>query len=573
MAKRSPRLIFTEEERALPELERAVRKADRAAVKLEKAEAKIPKKTVKVKKRVVDSESGKVTTRLFFEEADKKRPPSKLAHAARKAPLDTVRSAVHRKLREEGDDNPGTEAANTLTETAERTWRIAESAHRSHAEKPYRKADKAEAAADKANLKALNKQYEQEYGRASNPYSRWQQKQAIKKEYAAAKAGNGARNTVKASETTAKAAKRAAEGSKKAGSFFVRHKKGFLIAGGIAAAILLLMTCISSCSTLFQGGASGIAASTYPLEDADMLAAEAAYCAMEDELREYLNSYESTHDYDEYHFDLDDIEHDPYVLISILSALHEGEFTLDEVQGTLQMLFEKQYILTEEVIVETRYRTETDTWTDADGNTHTETYRVPYDYYICNVKLENFNLSHVPVYIMSQEQLSMYATYMSVLGNREDLFGDSPYVDKYITNPPADYDVNPEYLNDEKFATLITEAEKYLGYPYVWGGSNPDTSFDCSGFVSYVLTNSGLVNTGRLGAQGLYNVCAPVSKANAQPGDLIFFVGTYDTPGVSHVGIYVGDGVMIHCGDPIQYTSINSSYWQQHFYAFGRPAY
>ena len=292
-----------------------------------------------------------------------------------------------------------------------------------------------------------------------------------------------------------------------------------------------------------------------------------------DKVRPYLDTYESTHSYDEYHFDLDDIEHDPYVLISILSALHEGEFTLDEVQGTLQMLFEKQYILTEEVIIETRYRTETDTWTDADGNTHTETYRVPYDYYICNVKLENFNLSHVPVYIMSQEQLSMYATYMSVLGNREDLFGDSPYVDKYITNPPADYDVNPEYLNDEKFATLITEAEKYLGYPYVWGGSNPDTSFDCSGFVSYVLTNSGLVNTGRLGAQGLYNISTPVSKANAQPGDLIFFVGTYDTPGVSHVGIYVGDGVMIHCGDPIQYTSINSSYWQQHFYAFGRPAY
>lgn len=354
MAKRSPRLIFTEEERALPELERAVRKADRAAVKLEKAEAKIPRKTVKVKKRVVDSESGKVTTRLFFEEADKKRPPSKLAHAARKAPLDTVRSAVHRKLREEGDDNPGTEAANTLTETAERTWRIAESAHRSHAEKPYRRADKAEAAADKANLKALNKQYEQEYGRASNPYSRWQQKQAIKKEYAAAKAGNGARNTVKASETTAKAAKRAAEGSKKAGSFFVRHKKGFLIAGGIAAAILLLMTCISSCSTLFQGGISGVASSTYPLEDADMLAAEAAYCAMEDELREYLNSYESTHDYDEYHFDLDEIEHDPYVLISMITALKGGEWTIDEIGGILETLFEKQYILTETVATETR---------------------------------------------------------------------------------------------------------------------------------------------------------------------------------------------------------------------------
>ena len=153
------------------------------------------------------------------------------------------------------------------------------------------------------------------------------------------------------------------------------------------------------------------------------------------------------------------------------------------------------------------------------------------------------------------------------------LFPGSQYVDKYITNPPDDYTVNPAYLSDEKFATLLTEAEKYLGYPYVWGGSNPSTSFDCSGFVSYVLTNSGLVNTGRLGAQGLYNVCTPVSNSDAQPGDLVFFVGTYDTPGVSHVGIYVGDGVMLHCGDPIQYSSINTSYWQSHFYAFGRPAY
>ena len=197
------------------------------------------------------------------------------------------------------------------------------------------------------------------------------------------------------------------------------------------------------------------------------------------------------------------------------------------------MRFEKQYILTETVVTEVRYRTVTRT--DSEGNEYE--VEVPYNYYICTVELENFDLSHIPVYIMDEETLSKYALYMSVLGNREDLFGDSPYVDKYITNPPADYDVNPEYLNDEKFATLITEAEKYLGYPYVWGGSNPDTSFDCSGFVSYALTNSGLVNTGRLGAQGLYNVCTPVSKANAQPGDLIFFVGTYDTPGVSNVGI------------------------------------
>ena len=364
--------------------------------------------------------------------------------------------------------------------------------------------------------------------------------------------------------------------------FFAKNKKVFLWLGVGIMVLILFAAGISSCTAMFSSTGSAVIASSYLSEDEAMLDAEARYCEMEAELQRKLDNYEATHNYDEYHFDLDDIEHDPYVLISILSALHEGEFTLSEVQGTLDMLFEKQYILTEEVIRETRYRTETRTGTrtvtDPDtGESHTETYtytvRVPYDYYICNVTLENFNLSHVPVYIMSQDELSMYATYMSVVGNREDLFPDSGYVDKYITNPPADYTVNPDYLTDETFATLIAEAEKYLNYPYVWGGSNPSTSFDCSGFVSYVLTNSGLVNTGRLGAQGLYNVCTPVSKANAKPGDLIFFVGTYDTPGVSHVGIYVGDNVMLHCGDPIQYTSISSSYWQSHFYAFGRPDY
>ena len=349
------------------------------------------------------------------------------------------------------------------------------------------------------------------------------------------------------------------------------HQATFFYESALNTLLLIVMLIggLQSCSALVGAAGGGVAASSYQSEDADILAAEAAYCALEAELQEYLDTYERTHDYDEYHYDLDEIKHDPYVLASILSALHDGAWTASEVQGTLQMLFEKQYILTETVVTEVRYRTVTRT--DSEGNEYE--VEVPYNYYICTVELENFDLSHIPVYIMDEETLSKYALYMSVLGNREDLFGDSPYVDKYITNPPADYDVNPEYLNDEKFAALITEAEKYLGYPYVWGGSNPDTSFDCSGFVSYVLTNSGLVNTGRLGAQGLYNVCTPVSKANAQPGDLIFFVGTYDTPGVSHVGIYVGDGVMIHCGDPIQYTSINSSYWQQHFYAFGRPAY
>ena len=287
-----------------------------------------------------------------------------------------------------------------------------------------------------------------------------------------------------------------------------------------------------------------------------MLAAEAAYCALEDDLQHYLDTYESTHDYDEYHFDLDEIEHDPYVLLSLLCALHEGQWTIDEVQGTLQMLFDRQYILTEDVVVETRYRTETDTWTDEDGNSHTDTYQVPYDYYICTVTLENFDLSHVPVYVMGEDQLSRYAIYMATLGNRPDLFPDSPYVNKYITGKPGDYEVPGEYLDDETFAAMLAEAQKYIGYPYVWGGSSPATSFDCSGYVSWVINHSGW-NVGRLGAQGFYNICTPTSSP--KPGDLVFFKGTYDTPGVSHCGIYVGDGKMLHCGDPIGYANLNTA--------------
>lgn len=322
--------------------------------------------------------------------------------------------------------------------------------------------------------------------------------------------------------------------------------------------------------------------SSYLSEDADIHGAENAYLAMEAELQNKLDNYETLNPgYDEYRYDLDDIEHDPYVLISILSALHEGTFTADQVQDDLAMLFEKQYILTETTQTETRYRTETRTGTRTvtdpeTGETTTEEYeyevQVPYTYYIRNVKLENFNLSHVPVYIMGEDTLSIYATYMSTLGNREDLFPSSSYVEKYTT-PSATYDIPASALEDETFAAFITEAEKYIGYPYVWGGSNPNTSFDCSGFVSWALTESGVCNTGRLGAQGLYNISTPVSSANARPGDLIFFVGTYDTPGISHVGIYVGGGKMLHCGDPIQYADINTSYWQSHFYAFARPPY
>ena len=533
--KREPRLQFSDADLAEPKLEKPIKRVKKAAAKADKAQAKIPKKTVVKKERGFDPATGKVKTQLRFEEVDKKKPPSKLTHAVQDAPANFVLSQVHREVRQSEDDNVGVEAAHKVEQAVESGGRLVQSAHRAHQLKPYRAAIRAEKKLERANLDALQKKAEID-SPTSNPVSKWQQKQAIKKQYAAAKHNQAAQTTAKAAENTAKAAKKAAEKAEKAGKYVWEHRRGFAIVAAILLMLAFLLNGLSSCSVIMDGVGSGIAASTYPSQDADMLGAEAQYCEMEAELQRYLDTYESTHDYDEYHFDLDTIEHDPYVLISMITALHQGEWTLDEVQGTLQMLFDRQYILTEDVVVETRYRTETDTWTDADGNTHTDTYQVPYDYYICTVTLENFNLSHVPVYIMSDEQLGMYATYMATLGNRPDLFPGSGYIGKYVEGSYTDYDIPPEALDDEVFAAIIKEAEKYLGYPYVWGGSSPSTSFDCSGFVSWVINHSGW-DVGRLGAQGLCNICTPVSSANVKPGDLVFFTGTYDTPGVSHVGI------------------------------------
>lgn len=546
MSKRAPRLQFTDEELAAPEVSKAAKKAEKHIEKLEQAEAKIPTKNG----------------------AEKPRPASKLQHAVRDVPGKAVRSAAHREVSQHEDDNVGVESAHKLEEAAEQTVRAVETAHRSHQLKPYRNADRAEARADSANLDALQKQAQQQNPELqSNPYSRWQQKRAIKKEYAAAKAGGG---TVSASEVTAKAAKRAAEDTKKASEWIAEHKKRFLIALAILLVAVFLLNIASSCSVLVEGGVTALGVSTYPSEDSDMLAAEAQYCAMEAELQAKLDNYEATHDYDEYHFDLDEIGHDPYVLISALTALKGGAWTLSEVQGELQMLFDKQYILTETVETEIRYRPETRY--DEDGDPYT--VQVPYEYTICTVALENFDLSHVPVYVMSEDQLALYASYMATLGNRPDLFGDSDYVNRYYGNGSGgSYDIPPEALEDEQFAAIIKEAEKYLGFPYVWGGSSPATSFDCSGFVSYVYNNCGVGwNFGRLSAEGIRQICSYVSPADAKPGDLIFFEKTYNTTGASHIGIYVGNNTMLHCGDPIQYTSISSDYWQSHFLQFGRLA-
>jgi len=395
-----------------------------------------------------------------------------------------------------------------------------------------------------------------------NAVSRYFQKRRIKKQYQK-QAREAAKKTAK--KTAEKTVSVTEKAVKAVWGFVKRHPVASLILLLCFMLIVILQSCMGAAVTIGNGLGGAVGASTYPSEDAEILAAEAAYAGMEADLQNYLDNYESTHGYDEYHFDLDDIWHDPYVLISILSAWHEGAWTLAEVQGTLTTLFERQYILTETVVVEVR--SYTDTWTDEEGNSHSET--VYYNYYICTVTLENFNLSHLPIYIMGEEQLSRYALYMATLGNRPDLFPVSLYPSASTYKEYGRYDIPPEHLTDEVFAAIISEAEKYLGFPYVWGGSSPSTSFDCSGFVSWVINHSGW-NVGRLGAQGLYNICTPVSASNAKPGNLVFFVGTYDTPGVSHVGIYVGDGMMLHCGNPIGYTSINTSYWQSHLYAYGR---
>ena len=326
---------------------------------------------------------------------DKKKPTSKLTHAVQDAPANLILSQVHREVRQSEDDNVGVEAAHKVEQAVESGGRLVQSAHRAHQLKPYRAAIRAEKKLEQANLDALQKKAEID-SPTSNPVSKWQQKQAIKSSMPLPSTIRRRRLRQRRQRIPPRPRKKPLKRLRKRANMW-EHRRGFAIAAAILLMLAFLLNGLSSCSVMMDGVGSGIAASTYPSQDADMLGAEAQYCEMEAELQRYLDTYESTHDYDEYHFDLDTIEHDPYVLISIITALHQGEWTLDEVQGTLQMLFDRQYILTEDVVVETRYRTETDTWTDADGNTHTDTYQVPYDYYICTVTLENFNLSHVPV--------------------------------------------------------------------------------------------------------------------------------------------------------------------------------
>ena len=425
----------------------------------------------------------------------------------------------------------------------------------------------------------------------SNAFSRWRQKQAIKKEYAAAKAGRSTGEAAGAAAeagkaaggATAKGAGKAAKETRnvleKAAEFISSHSHMILVGGVLLLVIMVISGAMGSCSVFFQSGANVVIDTSYTADDEDILGAESDYCDLESELQARIDNIRTEYDgYDEYRIHTDQIGHNPFELASYLTVLFEN-YKREQVQDTLQELFDSQYELTIEEEVEIRTRIETrevehsetdpetgeeDTWTE------TEEYEVEYEYYILNVTLANHGLGKVIAESgITEDQMQRYAVLMQTYGNKKEIFGDNPYA--IAIKDVLHYDIPGEALTDERFRRMITEAEKYLGYPYVWGGASPSTSFDCSGFVSWVINHCGNGwSYGRLTAEGLRQVCAIIPKSEAKPGDLIFFQGTYNTSGASHVGIYVGNGMMIHCGNPIQYASTETSYWQAHYYCCGR---
>lgn len=581
MAKRPTRLRFTEDDLSSDAVKKAAGKAEKAAAKAEKAVDKItPKKHRKLRQEADVSANRTAKLRFGKAKADDIPPkPSGIKRTATHAPVDTLSANVHKSISRYEDDNVGVQTAHQTELGAETAYHVADHAVYSHKLKAYDKAEKLVSKSDKANVNALFEKFKKDNPNASsNPLSRWQQKHNIKKEYAAARAGKGGKATAKGAEKTAKGAKNLTQ---KITDFCVSHKTALLWVLAIGLLFMVISGMFSACSTMFQGGTQVVLGTSFTAEDEDILGVDEDYTALENDLRSQVDNIESTHPgYDEYRYALDEIGHNPYELAAYLTVVFE-DYTREEVQATLQQLFEQQYelILEEEVEIRTRTETRTGTRTHTDpetGETWEEEYEyeveVEYEYYILNVTLRNYGLgSVIRSSGLSADQLERYEVLLETLENRSYLFGED------VSSAPGgggeytDYDIPGEALTDTAFANMIREAEKYLGYPYVWGGSSPSTSFDCSGFVSWVINNCGNGwSVGRQTANGLKNLCDIIPPSEAKPGDLIFFQGTYNTSGASHVGIYVGNGMMIHCGDPISYASIETNYWQQHFYCFGR---
>lgn len=577
---KEPRLRFTDEERADPALEKPIRKADKAAAKADKAQAKIPKK--KVRQKTVDPETGKVTTKLVLE--DKKKPPSKLSHAVRDAPANAALGKLHKEIQQAEQDNVGVESAHKSEEAAETGARLVREGYRSHKLKPYRKAAQAEKKLEKANVNALYQKSLQENPQlASNPFSRWQQKRTIKKQYAAAKrAGQSAGSAAKTAEATGKAAKAAKEKAQQAGAFVMRHKRGFILVGVIFLILCLLLNTMSSCSMMAQSIGSVVSGTTYPSDDPEMVAVEADYAAKEAALQAEIDGIESSHPgYDEYRYDLDMIGHDPHELAAYLSAVLQG-YTQASAQAELDRVFDAQYELTLTEEVETRYRTETRTGTTTStdpetGEVTTEEYEyeveVPYEYYILNVKLTSKPISSVASELLTPEQLEMYQVYRSTLGNKPLIFGGGS-----ADTSDSESLAGVEFVNGTRPGNqaVVDIAKSQVGnvggQPYwSWYGFTSRVEW-CACFVSWCYGQMGLTEPrfSACQAQGIpwfqsHGQWGGRDYANIAPGDAIFF--DWDLDGrADHVGIVVGtDGSRVYTvegnsGDACKVRSYSLTY-------------
>lgn len=493
---------------------------------------------------------------------------------------DAISAKAHQSVRNaDQDNNSGVEAAHFSEGSAEGAARAGSRFQYGRKLRQYKKLERLEKKADKDAVDSIfAERMKSDPQAGSNFFSRWRQKQAIKKEYAAAKAGAAAAENTAAG--TAKAAQGTASMTEKAFQFVQSHSHIIIGIAAVGLLVLVIAGSVSSCSVLINGGGNVVLGTSYTAEDEDLKGVETDYTKLEDKLRKQIDRIETDHPgYDEYRYNLAEIGHNPYELASLLTVEFEN-YTRSQVQARLQSIFEAQYELKLEEKVEIRTRKETRVgyrYNPITGTGHTYTYQVTvqYEYKILNVTLLNRGVDYVARNSgLTDDQLQRYEVTLECRGNRDDLFAGIAFATPDGAGSSGeyqDYDIPGEALTDEKFRKMITEAEKYLGYPYVWGGSSPSTSFDCSGFVSWVINHCGNGwNVGRQTANGLMGKCDIIPKSEAKPGDLIFFQKTYNTSGASHVGIYVGNGMMIHCGSPISYASIETNYWRQHYYCMGR---
>lgn len=546
----NPRLLFSEEEQAPPE-----QPTPKAKYQPNSPKPKSDNPTTQ--QRTVQADNGKKTVRLRFKETEQKKP-SKLAHVAK----DALAAEIHKEIDNSADENVAVEAAHRTEQAVETTYRFV--GKRSH----KAKTQSARTATRKEPAETT-----------TNPLSRWRQRQAIKRQYAAAR--SGAQTAANSTTVAANAVQSTADKVKRTVQVFAKNNKGVLIVGIVGIMLTMLINGASSCAEFGVGGLNAVLGTSFVSEDRDLLQVEAHYAALEADLERNIDCIESDcPGYDEYHYEIDEIGHNPYELLSYLTARHVS-FTLADVRNELATIFKRQYSLNIVETVEIRYRMEEQLVWVYDEETDTERWvwedvEVPYEYKTLKATLLNRGLTYAMGSDMSAEQADMYAVLLESYGNKPELFTDSdnPYLASLDATPPEAYELPPEALSDPKFAALIAEANKYLGLPYVWGGSKPGTGFDCSGFVCWVLNHSGAASVGRTNARGLYKKSTVVSRENARPGDMIFFTGARAAEighPVTHVGIYVGNGMMLHCaGNGVEYKSISTKYYKSHFYAFGR---